>query len=241
MMRDYAEGQSFLAGRSPFFAGFRAALPLWLGITPFGLVVGLLGPAVGLSAPATAALSAFVFAGSAQFIALGLIGARASYALIVLTTLVVNLRHLLYGASLAPYLRSQPAGRKAVLSFFLTDEAYAVVIDHFRRPGVAPTVQYYLGVGLSLYLDWVASTVAGLAVGGLVPDPAALGLDFALPATFIALLAPQLKGWAAWVTFAVAGVTVLLAGGLPGRLGILLAIVVATTAGWGMEEWLSRS
>ncbi len=218
-------------------SGFRAALPLWLGVTPFGLVVGLMGPAVGLSKAATLSLSLFVFAGSAQFIALGLLGAGASYPLIVLTTLIVNLRHLLYGASLAPHLRAVSSRGKAILSFFLADETYALAIAHYRRADAIPSPLYFLGVGLSLYLDWVLSTAIGLALGGLVPEPAALGLDFALPATFIALLVPQLKGRAPWAALTVAGAVVLLAGGLPGRLGILLAIVAGATAGWGLEQW----
>ena len=226
---------------SPFASGFRAALPLWLGVTPFGLVVGLLGPTVGLSGAATMSLSLFVFAGSAQFIALGLLGAGASYPLIVLTTLIVNLRHLLYGASLAPYLRAASGRGKAILSFFLADETYALAIAHCQRTEGAPSPLYFLGVGLSIYLDWALSTAIGLALGGLVPEPAALGLDFALPATFIALLVPKLKGRAPWAALAVAGAVVLVAGGLPGRLGILLAVIAGATAGWGAEKWRPSS
>ena len=222
-------------------AGARAAWPLWLGITPYGLAFGLLGPAVGLSAHGTLAMSLLVFAGSAQFIALGLLASGASYALIVLATLVVNLRHLLYAASLAPYLRRQSGRWKALLSFLLADETFAVTIAHFQKPQVTPTREFYLGAGLMVYLDWALSTAGGLALGGLVPDPVALGLDFALPATFIGLLVPQLRGRGAWVALGVSGLVALLASGLPGRLDILLATVVAATAGWGVEEWLSRS
>jgi len=219
----------------------RAALPLWLGITPYGLAFGLLGPTVGLSGPATLAMSLLVFAGSSQFIALGLVGAGASYPLIVLTTLVINLRHLLYAASLGPYLGKLPERWKPALSFLLTDEAYAVTIDRFRQPGMAPGPLFYLGVGLAVYVDWNVSTAVGLVLGGLVPGPAALGLDFALPATFIGLLVPQLRSRASWVTLAVAAAATLVLSGLPGRLDVLAAIILAASAGWGVETWLRRS
>jgi 4-azaleucine resistance transporter AzlC len=226
--------------RTAFLAGLRAGLPLWLGITPYGLAFGLLGPAVGLGVHGTLAMSLLVFAGSAQFIALSLLGAGASYALIVLTTLVVNLRHLLYGASLAPFMRRLTARGQALASFLLTDETYAVVVDRRRREGTV-TPGFYLGVGLLVYFDWALSTAAGLALGGLIPDATALGLDFALPATFIGLLVPQLRSRGAWVALAISAAVTLAAGGLPGRLGILLATVAAATAGWGVEEWRLRS
>lgn len=226
---------------SDFWSGVRAALPLWLGITPYGLAFGLLGRTVGLSDAATQAMSLLVFAGSAQFLALGLIGGGASYLLIVLTTLVINLRHLLYAASLGPCLGKLPERWKPAVAFLLTDEAYAVTIDRFRRPGAMPSRAFYLGVGLAMYTDWNVSTALGLALGSLVPDPAALGLDFALPATFIGLLAPQLHSRAAWATLVVAGVAVLALSSLPGRLDVLTAIILAATAGWGVETWLRHS
>ncbi len=228
-------------GAADFWSGVRAALPLWLGLTPYGLAFGLLGRTVGLSGGATQAMSLLVYAGSAQFIALGLLGGGASYTLIVLTTLVINLRHLLYAASLGPYL-GQLSGRwKVATSFLLTDEAFAVVVERFRRPAAEPTRAFYIGAALALYSDWNASTAAGLALGGLVPDPAALGLDFALPATFIGLLVPLLGTRAAWVTVAVAGAAALVLSGLPGRLDVLAAIILAATAGWGVDTWLARS
>ena len=240
-MRNGARTRPAVATHASFWAGVRAGLPLWLGITPYGVAFGLLGPTVGLGTHATVAMSLLVFAGSAQFIALGLLGSGASYALIVLTTLVVNLRHLLYAASLAPHLRQLSGAWKALVSFLLADETYAIVIDRFQAPGATADHGFYLGVGLIVYLDWALSTALGLTLGGLVPDPLALGLDFALPATFIGLLVPQLRSRGAWVALCVSGVVVLLGSGLPGRLDILLATIVATTAGWGVEAWLSRS
>jgi len=235
-----AKEQLGSGGAPELWAGVWAALPLWLGIVPYGLAFGLLGRTVGLGAAGTMAMSLVVFAGSAQFIALGLLGAGASSVLIVLTTLVVNLRHLLYAASLGPYLRRWPALHKLAAGFLLTDEAYAVVFDRWRAPGARPQHCFYFGVGLCLYGCWNLSTAAGLGLGGLVPDPAALGLHFALPATFIGLLVPLLRTRGAWVTLIMAGAVALLAAGLPGRLDIMLAIIVAASAGWGVDRWGSR-
>lgn len=240
-MTDELSDQLTAGNLHDFTSGLRAALPLWLGITPYGLAFGLLGRTVGLGAGATLAMSLFVFAGSAQFIALGLLAAGASYVLIVLTTLVVNLRHLLYAASLAPYLGKSSARWKPLLGFLLTDESYAVVIDRFQRPGVQPTRRFYLGAGLAVYVDWALSTALGLAAGGLLGDPGTLGLDFALPATFIGLLVPQLRSRAAWVTLVAAAGAALALSGLPGRLDVLAAILLAATAGWGAETWRTRS
>lgn len=240
-MVDEADKQLTAGDTAAFWSGVRAALPLWLGITPYGLAFGLLGRTVGLGAGATMAMSLIVFAGSAQFIGLGLMSAGASSVLIVLTTLVINLRHMLYAASLAPYLGKLAKRWKPVASFFLTDEAYATVIDRFQAPGAVPTRAFYMGVCLALYVDWNVSTAIGLALGGLVPDPGALGLDFALPATFIGFLVPLLRGRAAWVTAVVAGVAALALSGLPGRLDVLTATILAATAGWGVETWLKRS
>ena len=240
-MANSANTQLTGGGACEFRRGVRAALPLWLGITPYGLAFGLLGPAAGLSGQATLATSLLVFAGSAQLIALGLVGAGASPLLVVLTVLVVNLRHLLYAASLAPRLGKLPQRWKLAISFLLTDETYAVVIDRLERAGNGALRYFYLGAGLAIYVDWAASTAVGLAIGGLVPDPTVLGLDFALPATFIGLLAPQLRTRGAWVTLAVAALATLVLAGLPGRLDVFAAIIVAATAGWGVDTWLTRS
>ena len=231
-------GRTVLASR--FWAGARAAIPLCLGIAPYGVVVGLLGPGAGLGRAGTLATSLFVYAGSAQFLAIGLLRSGTAYALIVLTTGIVNLRHLLYSASMGQRFRGLSRHWRALLSYFLTDECYATLTLEFTRPGAEPSRHFWLGAGLALYLTWVLCTAAGLAIGGRVGDPSAWGLDFTLTATFVGLLALRLRGWAPLAAAIVACVLALVAYSLPGGLGTLLAIVVAATVGWRVEKWQSR-
>jgi 4-azaleucine resistance transporter AzlC len=236
-----------------FARGVRDTLPLLVGVAPFGVVFGLLGRTTALGPAGTLAMSAFVFAGSAQFISLSLLSAGTAYPLIVLTTLVVNLRHMLYAASLLPYVRHLSAAWRRFLAFGLTDESYAVVITHYRREmgvgignddppeGAARGYRhYFLAANLTMYLCWQLSTAAGVLLGGSVPDPAGWGLDFALPVIFIALLAGQEWDRASIVTAIVSGVVTLIAKDMPGRLGLLLAALLAATVGLGVEAWQKR-
>src|SRR5258707_4919342 len=120
--------------RNEFWAGAWAEVPILFGAAPFGLIYGVLASGAGLPPALALAMSSVVFAGSAQFIAAGLIGAGVPGPLLVLTTFVVNLRHMLYSASLAPYLRRLSPAWKWILAYLLTDEAYAVVTLNYERP-----------------------------------------------------------------------------------------------------------
>ena len=193
------------SNRAQLLAGVRALAPILLGTMPFGMIHGLAAAEAGLPAGAALGMSAIVFAGSAQFIAAGLFGAGAPGLVIVLTTLVVNLRHVLYSASIAPYVRHLSPAWKYLLAFLLTDEAYAVAITHYRRdsPEAAArgnTHWYTLGAGLTLWVTWQISSAAGVVIGAQVP--ASWSLDFTLALTFIALLIPALtdrrRSWRHW-------------------------------------------
>ena len=125
--------------RSEFLSGVKAELPLLLGVIPFGLIYGVLALDAGLPPVAALAMSSIVFAGSSQFIGAQLIKAGALGVVIVATTFVVNLRHMLYSASLAPHLKHLRTGWKWLLAYLLTDEAYAVSITHYNSPEAAAT------------------------------------------------------------------------------------------------------
>ena len=132
------QGEPDLAGagpsrRSQFLAGVRGILPILTGAVPFGMVYGVAAIQAGIPAGLAQAMSAIIFAGSAQFVTTQLIAAGAPGLVLLLTGFVVNLRHMLYSASVAPYLRGASGGWKALLAYLLTDEAYAVAILHFRR------------------------------------------------------------------------------------------------------------
>jgi 4-azaleucine resistance transporter AzlC len=176
-----------------FTAGARDIIPMMVGAAPFGVIFGTLVASGPLHLWHGQLMSLVVFAGSAQFIALGLIAGHASFAVIWATTLVVNLRHVLYSATLAPHVAHLSARWRCVLGALLTDEVFAVAWEHYRHrePGtVGP--HYFFGAGLAMYLNWQLWTIAGLLFGAAFPGLQSLGLDFAMVATFIAIVVPQL-------------------------------------------------
>lgn len=223
--------------RSEFFNGVKAELPILLGVIPFGMIYGAL--AVSASVPISVAqtMSSVVFAGSAQFITTQLIGQSTPYFVIVLTAAIVNLRHMLYSASLAPHLKYLPLRWKAALSYLLTDEAYAVVITRYTRPdgGGAFGHWYFLGAGMMLWTTWQLSTAAGIVAGALVP--AAWSLDFALPLTFIAIVVPAVKDRPALVAALVAGVVSVVGFGMPLKLSLVAATLTGIVAGLAVESF----
>jgi 4-azaleucine resistance transporter AzlC len=231
-------------GRSPrqeALAGARDILPLVVGAVPFGLIFGTLAQGRGLSFGATLGMSAFVFAGSSQFIALGLLSAGSSLPLIVLTTVVVNLRHLLYAASLLPYVQGASHRWKVAIGFLLTDETFAVAIGRYRQPGPsAPKHWYYLGAGLAMYLNWIVCTGLGLTLGQLIPNAAAWGLDFAMVATFIGMVVPYATTRPMVGAIAMAALVAVLAHGLPHQLGLMVAAIAGVATGFGLETRLVK-
>ena len=226
------------SSRSEFIAGVKAELPILLGVIPFGLIYGVLASSAGLPASLAQAMSSIVFAGSAQFIAAQLIGAGTPALVLILTTLVVNLRHMLYSASVAPYIKHLRPQWKWLLAYLLTDEAYAVTILHYQETEDTPLAHkhwFFLGAGLALWSTWQVSTAVGIFVGAQVP--ASWSLDFTLALTFIALVVPALKDRAGWVAALVGGTVAVLAAGLPFKLGLILAALTGILAGLGAERY----
>ncbi|MEO0408654.1 MAG: AzlC family ABC transporter permease [Cyanobacteria bacterium P01_A01_bin.135] len=226
-----------MSPRREFWTGARDILPLILGAIPFGIIFGTLAPVSGLSVAATAIMSALVFAGSAQFIAVGMVAAGTGWPLIVLTTFVVNLRHLLYAVSLVPYVKRLPQRWKVPLAFWLTDEAFAVAIRRYQSRDRSPFRHwYYLGAALTMYTNWQICTWLGVTLGQAIPDATSWGLDFAMSVTFIGMVIPYLKTRPMGLAVVVAGVVAVLAAPLPHKLGLILAAL----AGIGAGVWSER-
>jgi len=218
-----------------FWAGVRAEFPLLIGVTPFGMIYGVLALNAGLTPAPAQLMSAIVFAGSAQFITTQLVRDAVPGLIIVLTIAVVNLRHLLYSASIAPYLRALPLRWKLLLSYLLTDEAYAATILHYERDEPSPAGHwFFLGAGLALWTTWQLSTAAGILLGATLPE--SLPLDFALPLTFIAIVVPALKDRPAILAAITAGIVALLTFNLPYKFGLMLAGVLGIAAGALLEN-----
>ncbi len=218
-----------------FWAGIRAESPLLVGVFPFGLIYGALALAAGLSPAAAQMMSSIVFAGSSQFVAAQLIHDSAPGLVIVLTIAIVNLRHMLYSASVAPYIEHLPARWKILLSYLLTDEAYAATIIHYEEDGFTPTSHwFFLGAGLALWTTWQVSSALGIFLGAAIPS--SWPLDFAAPLTFIALVVPVLKDKPVVASALSAGTVALLAFSLPYKLGLILAALVGIFIGTVLEN-----
>lgn len=217
-----------------FIEGVRAEVPILIGVFPFGLIYGALAVNSGLSNTAAQLMSSIVFAGSAQFISAQLFSEGAPALVMILTIAVVNLRHMLYSASLAPYLKDLSMRWKVLLSYLLTDEAYAPSILHYEKEGLAHFKHWFLfGAGISLWLNWQVSTAIGVFLGASIPEN--LSLDFALPLTFIAMIVPVMKKFPVVAAALSAGVTALLAYSLPYKLGLILAALVGIIVGTFLE------
>jgi 4-azaleucine resistance transporter AzlC len=143
----------------------RDQLPLLLGVVPFGLIYGALAVSAGVPPLAAQGFSLVIFAGSAQFIAATMVGSGALPGVIVFTILIVNLRHALYSASLAPHLAHLPRRWKLALSWLLTDEAFAIASARYRRGELGQAHWYLLGTGMTLWASWQVSTSLGIALG----------------------------------------------------------------------------
>jgi 4-azaleucine resistance transporter AzlC len=218
--------------RGEFLQGALDTLPLVIGAVPFGIVFGTLSGGAGLSAAGAMGMSLFVFAGSAQFIAMGLVGAGTAWPMIVLTTFVVNFRHLLYTATLLPYLVGRPRVWQVVLAFGLTDETFAVAAARWHRPDAAHHKHWYqLGSMVFMYTNWNLCTLIGLGAGRMLQDIEGWGLDFAMVAAFIGMLIPYLKDKPAYAAVLTAGICALAFHGLPHKLGLILASMAGMTAG----------
>jgi 4-azaleucine resistance transporter AzlC len=214
-----------------FWAGVRALAPLLVGVAPFGLIYGVLALASGVPPVAAMAMSSIVFAGSAQFLLAQLVALGAPGLVMISSVALVNLRHALYSASMAPHLAHLSRRWKVVLAYLLTDEAYAAAILRYEggRPAGPHHHWFVLGAGIALWTGWQLSTACGLLLGAELPRD--LPLDFALPVTFIAIVVPMIRSRGTVVAAATGAAVALACAGWPYKLGLLAAGVAGITAG----------
>lgn len=180
-----------VTSKEHFGDGMRACLPIVLGYIAIGLVVGVVARTAGLTVLEVALMSLILYAGSAQLIVTTLIGASASAQAIIFTIFLVNMRHFLYSASLAPHVRKLPLWQNILIGSEITDETFAVAANHLvgnRRAHAA----WLFGLNLTAQATWILSTTIGAIAGSVIPNTHALGLDFALTAMFAALLVLQI-------------------------------------------------
>lgn len=218
------------AARGDFVAGFITIAPLLVAVVVYGLLFGTLAAQKGLTPLETALMSATVFAGASQFVAVDIWTSPPAIALLAATALMVNLRHVLMGAALAPWIRTWPRGTVCATLYMMADENWAFALQRGAKAPLTPG--YYLGLSLPLYLGWIACTFFGTIFGGVLQDPARYGLDFAFTAVFLTLLVGLWKGkrnllpWGASAAVAVAAYAL-----LPGVWYIALGGLAGTLAG----------
>lgn len=214
---------------STFFSGIREGFPIVFGYMPLGLAFGVLAVQSGLKPAEATAMSALAFTGAGQYIAIGILAAGGQHMAIVLANLLINLRYLLFSASLVPQMSGLPVWLSSVLMLGLTDETYAVSVTHARNEKL--TSQYLGGLNLTAYLAWVLSTLAGTLIGHMIGDTDRLGLNFALPAMYTILLILVASGKKhVLVAFIAAFTALALAYFFPAMLGNLSNIIVAAIA-----------
>lgn len=224
-------------GRRGFRAGLVAALPVLLAVGPFGLIFGVVATEAGLDLAQTLAMTALVIAGASQLATLQLLSDGAPVLVAVATGAVVNLRMAMYSASLALHWQGTPLSLRALAAIVLHDQSYALSVGRYqRRPEepLADRVGFYFGVGLLTSTVWIAMTLVGATVGKGISDT--VDLRFIVPVTFIALVAPMLRGRATLLAAAVAAAVAVALSGLPYGLGLVAGAGAGIAAGLVAER-----
>ncbi len=227
--------------RQAFLRGARTGAPFILVIAPFGLLFGVVGTEAGLNLAEVMGFTVLVIAGAAQFTAVQLMADNAPTLIVLATALAVNLRMAMYSASLVPYLGAAPVWQRALAAYGLVDQSYAAsILEYERDPAlsVPARMAFFAGCFLVIAPFWYGATLAGALVGTAIPP--AFALDFAIPVTFLAMIAPALRTLPHVVAAGVSVTAALLLAGLPYGSGLLVAAGLAMAAGAGSETLLAR-
>lgn len=215
--------------------GIVAVAPIWIGVVPFGVMLGVSARAAGFSPVESIAMSGLIFAGAAQVVTISLFSGGAGLIAITLTTFFLNLRHVLYAMSLDRRIGQHPQPGRPVMAFFLTDESYGITTrDYLEGRG---SVGFYTGASLGLYVVYLISTTVGTLLGSVLPEPETIGLDFIFPLMFVALLIPLIKTRNQLIVVPVAACISLVAGTfLSGGITILVATILAAAFGAALDS-----
>lgn len=236
--RNQGEVKEKMQINKDFFAGVRGALPILIGVIPFAMISGVAAVNVKLTLFETMGISMIVFAGASQLVVFQLMSAGSPWIIMVLTAWIINLRFMMYSATLAPYLQNLSVGSKALLAYMLSDQAFGISVSHFSVNKKVSHRWFYFGAALTIWITWQISAVIGALLGSLVP--ASWGLDFAFPLSFMALMFAALTDQPTVVAALAGGIIAVLAKGLPYNIGLVLAILLGIGAGYLAESMKSR-
>lgn len=224
-----------------FLKGVKDCIPTLLGYLSIGLAAGVVQKTAGLSIAEIALISLVLYAGSAQFIAAGMIAVSSSPAAIIITIFIVNLRHILLSAALSPYFRHLTPLRNMLVGSLLTDETFGVAINQtLNKERISE--QWMHGLNITAYLNWFFANIAGAFLAQWISDPDQFGLQFALPAMFIGILViSMMDRKKIRLDLVVAILAVIIAIGssflFSSSVGVIIATVIASTIGMVFEKW----
>lgn len=217
-----------------FRAGIKKVSPALPGLVPYGVILGIASLEIGLSDIQTVVMSVTVFAGAAQLAAIRVIDLGASAWVAIVAALTVNLRLLMYSASIAPYLTRLSEYRRWLLSYLLVDQVYALSIIAYEEETAVNRTWYYLGTALPSWVCWQSGVVIGVVVGDALPT--GLQLEFAVPLLFLALLVPTIESRATAVAAFVGATTAVIGSALPFQLGLILGVIAGVLVGRTVER-----
>ncbi|WP_099913496.1 AzlC family ABC transporter permease [Puniceibacterium antarcticum] len=223
---------------SSYARGLRDGLPFLLMVLPFGMLFGVVATEAGLSLIETVSFSVVVIAGAAQFTALSLMNEHAPTAVVLASALAVNLRMAMYSASLTPHLGSTPLWQRALISYFLVDQTYAgSMLEFEKRPSLSLSEKtaYFFGLATPVCPPWYLATLLGAWLGAAIPTE--LGLDFAVPIAFLAMIAPMLRTPAHKVAAVTAACFALGFAWLPYNFGLIVGGISGMMAGAQAEQY----
>jgi 4-azaleucine resistance transporter AzlC len=227
--------------RQAFFHGISHCVPFLIVIVPFAVLFGVVAMEAGLDIAQVMGFSILVLAGASQFTAVQLMSDHAPVIIVILSSLAVNLRMAMYSASLVPWLRGASKGQKAWIAYTLIDQSYALSIQHYEshpRLSLGQRIGYFSGTAVALCLPWMVFSWVGATVGKAIPEE--IALDFAMPITFLAMIAPMLRTPAHLAACFVAVSGALALAWLPSGLGLLIAAPLGMATGAMVEIWMER-
>ena len=225
--------------RSAYRRGMVGAIPFSLVIIPFAMLFGVVATEAGLDLFQTMSFSVLVIAGASQFTALQLMQDQAPVVIVLATSLAVNLRMAMYSVAMVPHLGAAPLWQRGLMAYVLVDQSFATAYQEYERRPDAPLadkVAYFAGVITPICPLWYGSTLLGATLGTRIPPE--FSLDFALPITFLAMIAPALRTLPHLGAAFVSVLATLALAWVPYSGGLLIAAVAAMITGAQMELWL---
>ena len=215
-----------LSKKQLFMRGMIDVAPHMLSVIPFGIICGAIGVELGFNPYLVYAMSIIIFGGASQIVFLQLLSGGASSIVAVTSVGVINSRHLLYGAVISEYLEKLSFIKKLLISYFVVDQGFAESNKFFKKNKTEENLHYHLiGTGGTLWICWQIATLAGIILGSFVPEE--LGLKFAIPLTFIAIVVQDLKKLDHVIVMLVCGISSLLFFDAPFKSYILISPVIA--------------